>query len=370
MILRATIDITPSANSSFEREQQPTNIFKKIWLSLSGTKGPVIQSFAYNAASMLQNIHRAMKSKHINNIIRLSLDDRDIYVDTEGKSDDMIEAVDKFRWNVEDIESETFTKLELVFEHNQEPLHYLLEAIVQKRAKVGKPPISINITAVLNTFKKAPNETTEELKARMEDIFSSQASYDAVVDKSKRYFNEFCNSVVMALMANNIGLASLRTSPEVSIIRNRTASALSNGAPQRTSTSGRRDYTHYDDYYGWNDFLLYTYLWNDLSYHNAIHYHDVQIIDENYSPIMNIDSNGLDASQFDSLNPNIDYAPVENDSVSIFSDEAQRQFDVDTSDDNDSSNDNGSWGESSDSGSDSSSDSGSSCSSCSSCSSD
>ena len=363
MILRSTIDITPSS-SSFVQEQQPTNFFKKLWLSLSGTKGPVIQSFAYNAASVLQNIHRAMKSKHINNIIRLSLDDRDIYVDTEGKTDDMVEAVDKFRWNVEDIESETFKRLELVFEHNEDTLHYLLEVTVNKRAKVGIAPINIDITAVLNTFKKAPNETTEELKSRMEDIFSSQEKYDAVVDTSKRYFHEFCNGVLMALMANNIGMAVLRNTPEVSIIRNKTASALSNGAPHR-STTGRKDYQHYDDYYGWDDFLLYAYLWNDLSYHNAIHYHDVQIIDENYSPLMNIDANGVDASQFDAFNPNMDYAPIQDDSVSIFSEETSRQLEVDTSDYQDSS-----WGDSTDSSSDSSSDSGSSCSSCSSCSSD
>lgn len=364
MILRSTIDITPSS-SSFVQEQQPTNFFKKLWLSLSGAKGPVIQSFAYNAASVLQNIHRAMKSKNINNIIRLSLDDRDIYVDTEGKTDDMVEAVDKFRWNVEDIESETFKRLELVFEHNEDTLHYLLEVTVNKRAKVGIAPINIDITAVLNTFKKAPNETTEELKSRMEGIFSSQEKYDAVVDKSKRYFQEFSNSVLMALMANNIGMAILRNSPEVSIIRNRTASALSKGAPQRSETVGRRDYQHYDDYYGWDDFLLYAYLWNDLSYHNAIHYHDVQIIDENYSPLMNIDSNGVDASQFDAFNPNLDYAPIHDDSVSIFSEETSRQLEVDTSDYQDSS-----WGDSSDSSSDSSADSSSSCSSCSSCSSD
>jgi len=367
MILRSTIDITPSV-SSFEQEQQPTNFFKKLWLSLSGAKGPVIQSFAYNASSVLQNIHRAMKSKQINNIIRLSLDDRDIYVDTEGKTDDMVEAVDKFRWNVEDIESDTFKKLELVFEHNEDTLHYLLEVTVNKRAKVGIAPINIEITAVLNTFKKAPNETTDELKSRMVDIFSSQEKYDAVVDKSKRYFNEFCNGVLMALMANNIGMAILRTNPEVSIIRNRTASALSKGAPQRSTTSGRRDYQHYDDYYGWDDFLLYAYLWNDLSYHNAIHYHDVQIIDENYTPLMNIDTNGVDTSQYDAFNPNVDYAPVHDDSISIFSEETSRQLEVDTSDYQDNSSD--SLGSSSDSTSDSSSDSGSSCSSCSSCSSD
>ncbi len=65
MLLRSIVDISPSALSKFEQEKQPTNVFKKIWLALSGDKGPVVQTFAYNAASILQNIHRAMKSKNI-----------------------------------------------------------------------------------------------------------------------------------------------------------------------------------------------------------------------------------------------------------------------------------------------------------------
>ena len=154
MYLSSVLRVDPSKQTLIEAIK-PTKAFNKFLHALTAgltSKKEEIETFT--AVSILQRINLCFRSMGINDIVRLSKDEIDFYLDTEGKKDDLQEALDQFDLKTHGVESEMFGTLTLVLEHMDETLKYLIQIDIKRKHPVGEYPIKIMVNAVGNQLQK------------------------------------------------------------------------------------------------------------------------------------------------------------------------------------------------------------------------
>ena len=117
MYFDGNLAVDPSQKTEIIKVK-PTKAFAKVFSFLSaGLTDKKEEQETFTAISILQQINSVLRSMGINNIVRLMKDDLDVYLDTEGKEDDLKEAIEAFLLEFDAVESELFSSLILVAEH-------------------------------------------------------------------------------------------------------------------------------------------------------------------------------------------------------------------------------------------------------------
>ncbi|KAA3615692.1 MAG: hypothetical protein D8M58_15980 [Calditrichaeota bacterium] len=353
MILSGTMTIDPSQLTNIEAKK-PTKVFGKLLYKLTlGTLSEKEEVESFTAISILQEINRVFVSMGINNIVRISKDGIDFYLDTEGKKDDLKEAMDNFSLDMNNIESELFNQLILVLEHEEEEIKYLIEIKINRTHAVADFPIEIAIDGLMAKF----NSKNEDPKSALNEVFKNQQSYDSFVEGQKASFNRFIDKLDMETR-KFIKVDQINVTSKPSIIRPN--QKIKNVKEIQHNHDGRP--VHYG-YYGYDDYYLYSWYWAESMHMHNIHCHDVMIVDAAGDAVLDVGEEGFMAGEEAALNPDEDFSVPEGEDVEVIGgNEFIDESEVDTS----SSSDGDSWfGDSSGGDFDSGSDA--SCSSCSSC---
>ncbi|MBX7152919.1 hypothetical protein K1X84_14915 [bacterium] len=369
MYLSASLAVDPSQVTKI-RAIPPTKIFKKILFTLSsGQISEKEEVETLTALSILQQFNMVFRSLGITNIVRLAKDDVNLYFDEEGKTDDLAEAMEKFKFEVDEIESEVFQTLDLVLEHADAHFNYLIEITVRRIHKLSEPPIHVRINGAIKQLTAA---SAEEAEKKLAPIFKTNDAYQAFVRDSKTKFNQFVGTVDMAIR-KAIKIDGIKTESNAKIVRPK----------ERTSGPTPAIQHHVAEpvfygYPGWSDHFMYAWMWSSLSHSHNVHIHDSTIVDETGANVMSVGENGFNAGESNALNVDAPFETPHDGDIQYYGDnqyaEDIQQTDMDSSggdetrnafaDDSSAYSD---FSDSSDSGSDAGSDSGSSCSSCSSC---
>lgn len=343
---------------------KPTKVFRKLLDTLTlGMTSEKAEHETFTAVSILQQINMSLRSEGITNVIRLAIDDYDFYLDEKGVEDDLQDAMLLLEVKIDPVESENFKAIYMVLEHEKDNLKYILEISVARTHPVGEYPIKIKINGVLSQFKRQTEENREEVAKRMGAIFEDQEKYNTFLQDKTTTFNTFLDELELALRKfiktddthKNFSKEMIRPKKKV----NRAEDI------QTTQTSQPVFY----GYYGFGDYLFYSFLWSRACYNNNIYCHDFSLVDGSGHNIMNVGEEGFNAGETNTLNEEAAFEPpssgdVEYSGDNDFQDELE-SADVlsnDTWGGNDASETEsgwgGDWGDSTDSGS---------CSSCSSC---
>ncbi|MBO3699603.1 hypothetical protein [Roseivirga sp. E12] len=305
MYFSARLSIDPSQLTKIERVE-PDEMFKKfLHYITSGATSKKIERETFTAVSVLQQLNRLFWELNINNIIRLSHDDIDIYYDKEGKEDDLKEAVDNYELTINDAMSHHFETLYMVLEHEDKNFVYLMEININRSHAVGAYPIEIKINGLMKEFKAESGENQESVKARMKTRFGSQEVLNGFVNEQELAFETFVNDLGMRVRKHmKVDDVKIEIDKRVVIPKSKDRKPIMKGRRKNPT----RDYDPvFDGYFGFGEILLYSFLWSELLHDHHMHISDVTLVGEEADIIGSIDSAGLDAGEADLFNDDLDF---------------------------------------------------------------
>src|SRR3989339_13499 len=314
MYLTGKIDIDPSQITVYKKVK-PTKLFSKLVDALTfGSLSQKREHETFTAVAILQQLNIALRTLNIKNVIRLAVDDYDFYLDEKGEEDDLEQAMFEFKAKVDPIESEFFNVIYLVLEHNDESIKYLVEISVLRKHKIGEYPIKVNVNGVITDFKCQEGETAEQLKARLEPLFTNQEKYDSLIKSKKEIFNNFIDELEQAIK-RFVKVDDIKKTTTVQIIR-----------PKEKVTAkeqlkhDRHAAPAYYGYYGFDNYFLYSWLWADMLFTHSLYLNDFLLVDSLGNEVMNVGTDGFNSGDYNTLNTDSAFEPPGTGDVSYFGD--------------------------------------------------
>lgn len=293
MYFTGTLSIDPAQVTRIRRVQ-PQRAFKRILYFLTlGAVSDRMEQETFTAVSILQQLYQAFDSVGVNNLIRLSHDDIDFYLDEAGKDKDLKAALDRYELETNAAMSQHFNRLQMVVEHSQGQFRYLIGINIHRNHSVGKYPIDIRIDGL---FKQFEGGQASEVEQKMRTIFADQDSYNSFVRMRKAEFDEFIGDLDMAIR-RCIPVTDTRSSVKSGIIipKKRVQNAQET---VRSAGSNHSSYSPvYHNYHNTQDSFFYAYLWADMCHDHQIHVQDTRLYSDEGLVLGHIGEEGVAADQ-------------------------------------------------------------------------
>lgn len=152
MYYSSKILIDPSQVTLIKKEK-PNKAFGKVLNRLTmGAVSKKVEEETFTAVSILQQINYALKSRNINNLIRLAVDDVDFYFDRSGIKSDLDAATWEFGSTAGEEIAGDFQNICLVLEHDQPSFKYIIDTRVSRQHEIKQYPIEIIINGLFADF--------------------------------------------------------------------------------------------------------------------------------------------------------------------------------------------------------------------------
>jgi hypothetical protein len=326
MYFSGAIEIDPSQITKIDIVK-PTKFFKKIMHTITlGKTGDKVEKETFTAMAVLNQLYNALKDAGINNIIRLSLNNHDFYLDNEGKADDLDEAMFEINTAIDPLESEVFDNVIMVLEHDENNQKYLAEIKITKEHKVGEYPIKVIVNGLISDLKAKPDETKEQLKQRMDKIFQSQNEYNIFVDSHNSMFKTFLDNLALSVK-KFLPSDDIKIETNTKIIRPK--EKVSDRSVIRKNQHSSSPVYH--GYHGYDDFFFYSFLWASALHSHNIYIHNADIVDPEGQDVMSIGEEGFNAGETNTLNEEADFEPPNEGDVDYYGD---NEFESEMSDAN------------------------------------
>lgn len=299
MYFIGTLEIDPSQSTKIKPVKKQgfiTNFLKAVSF---GQLSPKQEYETFNATSILQQIYDGFASIGINNVIRLSMDNYDFYLDESGQENDLEKALYSFSSRVDPIESELFETIYFVLEHKGDNLNCLIEVDVKRKHKVGEYPIFIDVNCVFEEFNLEKFKNEDDLFQYLKSVFSTQEQFESFYEVKKQIFSNFLDNIEIAakkfIPVDNVIKKTKRVliRPNQKITKFQQIKHLKSSQP-----------IHYG-YFGFDKSSFYIYLWSDLIFQNNLYCHNFLITDELGNEILSIGENGFYGNQTNTLNTDI-----------------------------------------------------------------
>lgn len=287
MFFKGRITIDPAQLTKIEIEK-PQGTFKQMLFHITGgSVGEKKEIETLKAVAVVQSLHRCFSEIGVNNIIRLNHDDLEIYFDNKGVKDDLTLAVDKYTIEIDHSMSTYFNTLWMVKEYEDNTFKYLIETSVNRSHEVKEYPIEIIVSGLIKEYQ---GQDKEALKAKMQENFTSQEQYDQFIQTHQAQFEGFLSNIAFELKKHmRIDDVKIQTKKRMLVQREKA------GQPRQTHTPqyGGTPYP----YFGFGDFLLYSFLWSELAFDNHLQVADVEVINEAGDLFADIGEGGLEIGE-------------------------------------------------------------------------
>lgn len=302
MYFNARLSVDPSQLTKIEREEPNETFGKILHFITGGAASKKVERETFAAVSILQQLHRLFWDMEINNIIKLSHDDIDIYVDDMGRDDDLKEALDRYELTINDAMSHHFESINMVLEHEDDNLIYLIEITINRSHAVGAYPIQLKINGLIKEFRASGAEASDEVKGKMKDRFQSQELLDGFINGKQMAFETMVNEMAMKVR-KYIKVDDVKVEVDKRLILPKTKS-------KQIKKIKRANYDYdpvFGGYHGFAEIMLYSFLWSELMHDHSMHVGDMTLIGENADVIGDIGAEGLDAGTSDLFNNDLDF---------------------------------------------------------------
>ena len=301
MYFKGKLSIDPSQLTKIEKVS-PEAGFKKLLFGITGGQfADKNEIETFKAMNILQQIHGSLAANGINNIIRLTHDDIDIYHDINGEKNDLSFAMDKYLIEIDDSMSTHFKTLSMVLEHEDDTYKYLIEIGVHKSHKENEYPIALVVSGLLKEFSPKPGETKEDIKAKMETYFKDQEAYNLFITTKKLAFEQFLESIRFETM-KHIRVDDIKMDIKTRMVIKKEKQQ----ANQRTADREYRPGMPFG-YFGFGDLILYSWLWSELSFDHNMHMSDVDLVTDSGDFISSVGAEGVDAADASIMDYNEDF---------------------------------------------------------------
>jgi hypothetical protein len=312
MYLSGKLEIDPSQVTSIKKIKETSFLSKFVDVLTFGQSSKKQETETFTAVSILERIYLGLRSINVDNMIRLSVDDYDFYLDDSGKEDDLEEAVMEFTSKIDPIESQLFNTIYLVMEHQENTIKYLIEIRIKRKHQVGEYPINIFVNGISSIFRRTSGDNIQSLKNKMQHVFSEQDTYEEFIKQHKNQFVDFLDKMSVSVR-KHIEVDDIKIHNNIQIIRTKTTVSM--------ETQIRHDrFTKpvYYGYYGFDDYFFYTWLWASMMYENNIYAHDFYLVDEVGHEIFFIGEDGFNAGDYGTLNPDVPFEPIVSSDIEYF----------------------------------------------------
>ena len=123
----------------FTDEENIYNYFKELF----GKKRSRVIEESFSAPDMLSKLSAAFKDSGINNLVRLTHDETDFFLDTENKPNDLDATILKFKNVLQDSFERFYEEISVVMESEQFGIDFVIELLLLRVHPVGEYPIQI-----------------------------------------------------------------------------------------------------------------------------------------------------------------------------------------------------------------------------------
>ena len=134
-------------NETYERFTDEENIYNYFKELFGKNRSRVIEE-SFSAPDMLIKLNTALKSSGINNLVRITHDDTDFFLDTENEPNDMDEVIYKFKDILKNAFERFYEEIAVVMESRQSQIDFVIELLLLRVHQVGEYPIQINFTGL------------------------------------------------------------------------------------------------------------------------------------------------------------------------------------------------------------------------------
>ena len=321
MYFNGNLSIDPAQLTKIEKIR-PQKAFKRILYFLTaGAVSDKEEQETFTAVSILQQIYSVFNSVGINNLVRLSHDDIDFYIDAEGKKDDLKATLDLYDLQTNDAMSETFKQLSMVLEHEENGFKYLINITINRTHKLGVYPIDIFIDGLLDEFAVHSDAEAKTLKVKMEKIFKDQETYNSFLMERQASFDQFLDRIKFQIN-KLIRVTDVKSQSKPNILIPKESNKDLSAMRAQNSHNFQAQSPVYHGYYGFGDFFFYSYLWSSMCHTNHIHVHNTSLVWEEGSLLKDIDQNGIDAGDSSLFDADLDYDSRLNENDLFFNEES------------------------------------------------
>jgi len=163
-------------NETLERFTDEENIYN-YFKELFGKKRSRVIEESFSAPDILTKLNAVFKSSGINNLVRITHDDTDFFMDTESVPNDLDEVIHKFKDTLHNAFARFYEEIAVVMESRQSQIDYVIELLLLRVHQVGEYPIQINFSGLAkstgvvdleNKFKLLVNKMEQNIHKFMD----------------------------------------------------------------------------------------------------------------------------------------------------------------------------------------------------------
>ncbi len=297
MYLSATMTIDPSHLSQLRRK--PTKGFRRFAELLSGnllSKREEHETFT--ALSIMQEINVSLRSIGVTDVVKFTKDDEVLYEDqASSDSDDIPAAIDALS-RQRNHSSEGFSQISLLLEHHLQTIALIIEIKILRVHEIGVYPIQISVNGLDAEMRTGDNPKT--LNDRLDEVFSTQQSYDAYTESKKAEFGAFIDQLEQAFRSR-MKIDSLNRRVFTNIVRPGLTPARPTNNTRDDSTTARAPMLQ--RFESGSDSLMYLWMWSSMMHSHNTYCHDTTIVTESGVPAFSVGSEGFNSGEGTTLDP-------------------------------------------------------------------
>jgi len=153
--------------------------------------------------ALSQAVFGILRECKVNNMIRLAVGKTVVYEDKDHVPNDFELAMHKLReMSGGGLTLDQFDELDMILEHDDGTLHYVIDFDIFREHTPGKDPIVIKITAISSELKRRKDEPEENFRMRTEPYFTDQQSFDMFHQLLDSHFENFLTILQNKIKAN------------------------------------------------------------------------------------------------------------------------------------------------------------------------
>lgn len=314
MFLTAELQIDPSQITVIKRINNDNALFRLYDILTANVENKSIEQETFTVVSILNQIQMGLMRMNVDNVVRINVDSFDYFYDTEGVEHDLFDAFISIEQKIDPMESQRFNMLELVLEHEENGIKYLIDVKIKRKHKVGEFPIEITVDGAFEDLELPADQDISSLKSRMNPIFEDQNSYDRYVKEKelnfKSFVNEFENTLSKFIKVDGIKLEfnNKILRPKILIDGRREIRENKNSDP------------FFQGFNGISKYMTYTLYWGNFCSVNNIHVKNFTLCDDYGKDIFAIGDTGFNAGEIDILKPQTKFSVPEIEDITVYSD--------------------------------------------------
>lgn len=266
-----TSQIYFSAQKGAEIElKKPSKVFAKLLRLIAPAQAKDMQ-LNQTVIATLQSLNSALLQIGIDNVIRLSIDSKDIYVDDAQEDDDLPKAMEALAKSTFANPYNEYNKIELSLEHEDENFKYIITIDVNKNFRSDQKPFKTSI----NAYFKDLAISAAKIEEKVTELSQDQNNFNQYVESKISHFETFLERVKGSMAKE------FQTEPKIDPVKKWVNSHVPSNT-KKIKFDKRHQYSdNYNDYYGMEGDLLYTYMWFNLFEGSSVEHNDFYSLDYN-----------------------------------------------------------------------------------------